>query len=150
MQATSFGLVSSWAGDVDTPSTSLRIASATGSECGAIGDVIRDDAFETGRNILITPDDISRRILAAISEDGARVLLEMLTRSAAERAELIGTIAQHADGEWLAGLLTDFEVDEVARLHLVETLRGAISRVIDDGDHEPLVARREGVEPPTF
>ena len=126
MQATSFGLVSSWAGDVDTPRTSLRIASATGSERGAIGDVIRG-AFETGRNTLITPDDISRRILAAISEDGARVLLDMLTRSAAERAELIGTVAQHADGEWLAGLLTDFEVDEEARLHLVETLRGAIS-----------------------
>ncbi|MGZ6544515.1 MAG: hypothetical protein ACXVEI_04310 [Actinomycetota bacterium] len=106
--------------------------------------------FEIGRNILITPDDISRRILAAISEDGARVLLDMLTRSAAERASLIGAVAQHADGEWLASLLADFEVDEVARLHLVETLRAATSRVTAEAGHESLVARREGVEPPTF
>ena len=137
------------AGDVDTPRTSLRIAPATDFECGAIGDVIRG-VFEVGRNILITPEDISRRILAAISEDGARVLLDMLTRPAAERASLIGAVAQHADGEWLASLLTDFEVDEVARLHLVETLRAATSRVTADAGHEPLVARREGVEPPTF
>jgi hypothetical protein len=138
------------AGDVASPRTSLRIASATDFERGAIRDVIRGDAFEIGRNILITPDDISRRILAAISEDGARVLLDMLTRPAAERASLIGAVAQHADGEWLAGLLTDFEVDEVARLHLVETLRAAISGVTADAGREPPVARREGVEPPTF
>ena len=114
------------AGDVDSPRTSLRFASATDFERGAIGDVIRGD-FQIGRNILITPDDISRRILAAISEDGARVLLDMLTRPAAERASLIGAVAEHADGEWLAGLLTDFEIDEVARLHLVEALRTAIT-----------------------
>lgn len=71
----------------------------------------------------VTPDDISRRIVAALSEDGALVLLDMLTRPRAERAALIGRLAQHADGEWLAELLTDFEVDEVARLNLVEALR---------------------------
>lgn len=55
------------------------------------------------------------------------MLLDMLMRPDAERAALIGRVAQHADGEWLAGLLTDFEVDEVARLHLVEALRTAIT-----------------------
>jgi hypothetical protein len=72
---------------------------------------------------LITPDDISRRIIAAISEDGARVLLDLLTRPEAERAALIGRVGQHADGEWLAELLMDFEVDEGARLHLISTLQ---------------------------
>jgi hypothetical protein len=71
----------------------------------------------------ITPDEISRRIIAALSEPGARVLLDMLTRPEVERAELIGRVAQHADGEWLAELLTDFEVDEVARFHLVGALQ---------------------------
>ena len=138
------------AGDVDTQELPFVSPLPPTLGCGPIGDVIRGDAFEIGRNILITPDEISRRILEAISEDGARVLLDMLTRPAAERASLIGAVAQHADGEWLAGLLTDFEVDEVARLHLVETLRAAISRVNSDAGQEPLVARREGVEPPTF
>jgi hypothetical protein len=71
----------------------------------------------------ITPDEISRRIIAALSEPGARVLLDMLTRPDVERAELIGRVAQHADGEWLAELLTDFETDEVARFHLVGALQ---------------------------
>lgn len=79
-----------------------------------------------GGGELITPDDISRRMVAALSEDGSRVLLEMLTRPDAERAALIGSVAQHADGEWLADLLTDFEVDEDSRLHLVDALRRAL------------------------
>ena len=79
-----------------------------------------------GGGELITPEDISRRMVAALSEDGSRVLLDMLTRPVAERAALIGTVAQHADGEWLADLLTDFEVDEVSRLTLVDALRRAL------------------------
>lgn len=77
----------------------------------------------------ITPDEISRRIVAAISEPGARVLLDMLTRPEAERAALISRVAQDADGEWLAELLTDFEVDDDARLHLV----GALQRELEVG-----------------
>jgi hypothetical protein len=65
-------------------------------------------------------------MVAALSEDGSRVLLDMLTRPDAERAALIGSVGQHADGEWLADLLTDFEVDEVSRLTLVDALRRAL------------------------
>jgi hypothetical protein len=88
------------------------------------------DAVDTmwkmaGGEGLITPDEISRRMVAALSEDGARVLLGMLMRPEAERAALIGRVAQHSDGEWLAELLTDLEVDEVSRLHLVDALRRA-------------------------
>jgi hypothetical protein len=47
----------------------------------------------------------------------------MLTRPEDERAALIGRVAQHADGEWLAELLMDFEVDEASRMHLVSALQ---------------------------
>ena len=53
----------------------------------------------------------------------------MLTRPEAERAALISRVAQDADGEWLAELLTDFEVDDDARLHLV----GALQRELEVG-----------------
>ncbi len=33
---------------------------------------------------------------------------------------------QRADAEWLAEVLTDLEVDEVARLHMMETLRRVV------------------------
>jgi hypothetical protein len=39
---------------------------------------------------------------------------------------MIGRLAQRADGEWLAEALTDFEVDEFARLHVVEALRRVV------------------------
>jgi hypothetical protein len=53
----------------------------------------------------------------------ARELLDALWRPEADRAALIGRLAQRADGEWLAEVLTDLEVDEVSRLHMVEALR---------------------------
>jgi hypothetical protein len=54
-------------------------------------------------------------------------LLDVLTRSDPYRAALIGRLAPpRADGEWLAEVLTDLEVDEVARLHMIEALRRAV------------------------
>jgi hypothetical protein len=44
----------------------------------------------------------------------------------ADRAALIGRLAERADGEWLAELLIDLEEDEPARLHMVEALRRAL------------------------
>lgn len=70
-------------------------------------------------------DEIATRVVAAVGEAGARQLLDVLTRREADRAALIGRLAQGADGGWFAEVLTDLEVDEVARLHMVEALRRA-------------------------
>jgi hypothetical protein len=50
-------------------------------------------------------------------------LLDVLTRSEADRAALIGRLSHKADAEWLAELLIDLEQDEPARLHLVDAPR---------------------------
>jgi hypothetical protein len=68
-------------------------------------------------------DDTGARIVAAVGEPAARELLDVLTRPEADRAALIGQLHQRADKHWLAEVLTDLEVDEVARLHLIEALR---------------------------
>jgi hypothetical protein len=83
-------------------------------------------AGEIGSTI-VDYDDIRSRVIGAVGEAGARELLDVLTRSEADRAALIGRLSLRADAEWLAELLLDLEVDEVARLHLVEALRGALS-----------------------
>jgi hypothetical protein len=72
---------------------------------------------------VIDHEDIGARIVAAVGEAGARELLDSLTRPEADRAALIGRLAQRNDAAWLAELLTDLEVDEVARLHMAEALR---------------------------
>jgi hypothetical protein len=66
------------------------------------------------------------RVIAAVGKAGAAELLDVLTRSEADRAALIGRLSQRADGEWLAELLIDLEEDEPARLYLVEALRRAV------------------------
>lgn len=71
-------------------------------------------------------DDIGARIVAAVGVTGARELLDALTRPEADRAALIGRLAQRDDATWLAEVLTDLEVDEVARLHMTEALRRAV------------------------
>lgn len=58
--------------------------------------------------------DISSRIVAAVGEAGAQ-LLDVLIRSEADRAALIGRLSLRADGEWLAELLIDLVADEPAR-----------------------------------
>jgi hypothetical protein len=74
-------------------------------------------------------DDIGARIVAAVGEDGARELLDVLTRPEADRAALIGRIHQRQDAAWLAELLIDLGEDEPARLRLLASLQG-------DGDRE--------------
>ena len=61
-------------------------------------------------------DDIRSRVIGAVGEAGARELLDVLTRSGADRAALIGRLLLRADGEWVAELLIDLEEDEPARM----------------------------------
>jgi hypothetical protein len=72
---------------------------------------------------LVDHEDIRVRIVAAIGEEGARELLDVLTRSEADRAALIGRLSLRADGEWLAEVMMDLEEDEPARLWLVAALK---------------------------
>jgi hypothetical protein len=68
--------------------------------------------------------DYRHRVVAAVGEAGAAELLDVLTRSEADRAALIGRLSVRADGDWLAELLIDLEEDEIARrLHVIEALR---------------------------
>ena len=50
----------------------------------------------------------------------------MLTRPEADRAALIGRLSLRADGEWLTEVLTDLEVDEIARLRMLDALRRTV------------------------
>jgi hypothetical protein len=61
-------------------------------------------------------------IIAAIGVGAARELLDAITRPEAERAALIGRLASRDNGNWLADLLSDLEVDEVARLQVISAL----------------------------
>ena len=74
----------------------------------------------------VNQEDIAAGVVWAVGEAGARELLDALTRPEAARAALIGRLAQRDDAEWLAEVLTDLEVDEVARLHMVEALRRVV------------------------
>lgn len=68
-------------------------------------------------------NDIGQRVVAALGEPAARELLDVLERSDADRAALIGRL--HArDDAWLAELLMNLEDDvgEIARLRLVDAL----------------------------
>jgi hypothetical protein len=47
------------------------------------------------------------RVAGIVGETGARELLDVLTRSEADRAALIGRLSLRADAEWLAELLID-------------------------------------------
>jgi hypothetical protein len=70
-------------------------------------------------------DHVGERVIAALGEPAARELLEVLERSDADRAALIGRLHVRDDAAWLAELLMDLEDDvgEIARLRLVESLR---------------------------
>jgi hypothetical protein len=70
-------------------------------------------------------NDIGQRVVAALGEDDARELLEVLERSDADRAALIGRLHVRDDAAWLAELLMDLEDDvgEIARLRLIDALR---------------------------
>jgi hypothetical protein len=79
-------------------------------------------------HLSITDDDVGGRVLAALGDPGARELLEVLERSDADRAALIGRLHARDDAEWLAELLMDLEGEagEIARLRLVDGLRWSL------------------------
>jgi hypothetical protein len=73
-------------------------------------------------------EDIGQRVVTALGEPAARELLEVLERSDADRAALIGRLHVRDDAAWLAELLMDLEDDvgEIARLRLVDEIRRAL------------------------
>lgn len=72
-------------------------------------------------------DDLGPRIVDALGEPAAHELLDVLTRSDADRAALIGRLHQREDAAWLAELLIDIESDpdDITRLQVIEALRRA-------------------------
>lgn len=71
------------------------------------------------------PEGIGQRVVAALGEPAARELLEILERTDADRAALIGRLHARDDARWLATLLIDLEDDvgEIVGLRLVDDLR---------------------------
>ena len=70
-------------------------------------------------------EDIGACVVGALGEPAARELLDVLERSDADRAGLIGRLHARDDARWLAELLIDLEDDvgEIVRLRLVDGLR---------------------------
>jgi hypothetical protein len=73
--------------------------------------------------------DLGWRIVAAIGEIAARELLDVLTRSDADRAALIGRLSLRDDATWLAELLIEIESDpdDLMRLELIGALQAALT-----------------------
>ena len=68
---------------------------------------------------------MATELIAALGEPASLELLDVLTRSEADRAALIGRLSQRADAVWLADLLIEIECDpdDITRLQFVEALR---------------------------
>jgi hypothetical protein len=67
--------------------------------------------------------ELGQRIVGILGEGASRDLLDAITRSEEDRAELIGRLYVRDDATWLALLLTDIETDEPLRLQMAEALR---------------------------
>jgi hypothetical protein len=80
--------------------------------------------------------NVRSRVVAAVGGPGAAELLDVLTRSDADRAAPIGRLHQRQDVEWLAELLIDLEEDEPARLRLIEALK-SVPLLVDSGQELP-------------
>jgi hypothetical protein len=65
------------------------------------------------------------RIVADLGEPASREFLDVLTRSEADRAVLIGRLYVRKGTAWLAEMLTDIESDpdDITRLQIIEALR---------------------------
>jgi hypothetical protein len=94
---------------------------------GAAGRVTTS-SVASGEVVVIPVDDRGRRAVDALGEPAARVLLDVLTRPAAERAALIGRLYARDDARWLAEVLMDLEGEdgEPARLQLADAVREAL------------------------
>jgi hypothetical protein len=75
----------------------------------------------------VNAEGLAPRVVAAVGEEGARELLDVLTRPDRDRAALIGRLHVREDGTWLAELLIDLETDDVARLNLIAALRASLT-----------------------
>jgi hypothetical protein len=75
-----------------------------------------------------SPEALGERIIGILGPGASRGLLDALTRSDEDRAELIARLHLRADGEWLAELLMDIESDSdgVVRLSLIGALLEAL------------------------
>ncbi len=75
-------------------------------------------------------DDLGPRIVSAVGEPAARELLDVLTRSDADRAALIGRLHIREGAAWLAELLIEIESDpeDIIRLQMI----GAMRRVLNE------------------
>ena len=73
---------------------------------------------------------VGARVVAALGEASARELLNILKRSDADRAALIGRLHVRDAAAWLAELLIDMEDDvgEIVRVRLIDELRRALKR----------------------
>jgi hypothetical protein len=67
--------------------------------------------------------DVAERVVGALGIGGTRELLDVLMRSNADRAELIGRLHLREDATWLSEFLIDIEEDELVRLQIVDALR---------------------------
>jgi hypothetical protein len=76
-------------------------------------------------------EDVGQRVIAALGEPAARELLDVLERSDADRAALVGRLHVRDDAAWLSERLIDLEdeVGEIARLRLIDTLRRSLGDV---------------------
>jgi hypothetical protein len=74
-------------------------------------------------------DDIGNRIIATLGEPAARELLDVMMRSDADRAALIGRLQLRKGAAWLAELLIDIESDpdDITRLELIGALRAVVT-----------------------
>jgi hypothetical protein len=87
---------------------------------------------EAGRPFVPSPVDpaaVGARIVAALGEPAARELLDVLSRSDADRAALIGRLHQREDMTWLAELLIEIESDpnDITRLELIGALQAVLN-----------------------
>lgn len=74
--------------------------------------------------------DVGARVVAALGEPAARELLEVLERSDAERAALIGRLHTRDGAAWLAELpILEDDVGGMARLRLVDGLRSTLEEL---------------------
>jgi hypothetical protein len=103
-------------------------SSPLGWSCGPedIGDFVAPDqagAFVNDFN------NLGGRIVAALGEPAARELLDVLTRSDADRAALIGRLHLREDASWLTELLIDIESDpdDITRVELIRALLAVVS-----------------------
>ncbi len=73
--------------------------------------------------------DLGARIVAALGEPAARELLDVLTRSDADRAALIGRLHVREEAAWLTELLIEIESDpdDLTRFKLIGALQAVLT-----------------------